>query len=59
MFANMVGIDAINAAPANVRGIFLDLSVFIMDAAVAMCRKDIYTAKIMQEELNEIFDNAE
>ena len=59
VFTDMVGIDVIKKSPKNVMGVFLELSVFVMDAAVAMCSKDIETAKIMQEELNKIFDNAE
>ena len=56
---SVVGIEAFKRAPSNSGPALLELSVFILEAAVKMCKEDRGTAEIMQDELNEILKSNE
>ena len=55
----ILGVEELKRAPSNSRPALLELSVFILEAAVKMCKEDRGTAEIMQDELNEILKSNE
>ena len=55
----VLGVEELKRAPNSSQPALLELSVFILEAAVKMCKEDRGTAEIMQDELNEILKSNE